>query len=228
MIDAPLLRPTGNGPWPGIVVIHDIFGRHGDVHEQARWLAAEGFITVVPNLFGERRPIACLVHLFRDLAQRSGITFELIERSRRQLTADPECNGQVGVIGFCLGGDFALLLAGDGAYSVASVNYGGVPDDAGDLLAGACPVVGSYGARDRRLVKARSTERLTAALESNGIAHDVKEYPLAGHAFLNHAGPIVTRVGQVFGIGYQAEAAEDARQRILRFFRRHLSDTQPI
>jgi carboxymethylenebutenolidase len=61
-----------------------------------------------------------------------------------------ECTGKIGVIGFCRGGGFALLLAPDHGLGAASVNYGGpLSPDADTFLSRACPIVGSHGAKDR-------------------------------------------------------------------------------
>src|SRR5205807_2847652 len=99
------------------------------------------------------------------------------------------------------------------------VNYGRVPKDAETLLAGACPVIGSFGGRDRSLAGAPA--RLEQTLTSLGIDHDVKEYPEVGHSFMNDHGSLMA-LFKVMGVGYDAEASEDAWRRILAFFAHHL------
>jgi len=90
-------------------------------------------------------------------------------------------------------------------------------------LAGACPIVGSYGGRDRSLKNAAG--KLEDALAKAGIVHAVKEYPTSGHAFLNDAenGPRPLRpLFRVAGIGPDPAAAADAWRRINEFFTAHL------
>jgi carboxymethylenebutenolidase len=159
-----------------------------------------------------------------DLQAGRGRAFDDINAARNWLVNDEHCNGNAGVIGYCMGGGFSLLLAPSGNYSASSVNYGMVPDDAEDVLTRACPIVASYGARDRRLKGA--AVRLEKALEADGVPCDVKEYPDAGHGFLNQfdgtIGVVVAVVGRLMGVGYHEPSAADARRRIIDFFDHYL------
>ena len=218
---AYLALPIGEGPWPGVVVIHDAVGLSDDIREQADRLAAARYLAFAPDLYSGRG-LRCVLATLAASRSGKGAAYDDIEAARLWLAERDDCTGHIGVIGFCMGGGFALLSAARSDFGAASVNYGEVPQDASTSLAGACPIVASYGARDRTLPgRAAQLER---ALSELGIAHDVKEYPGAAHSFLNriNAGPIFGPVLTVAGFNYDHSSAEDAWRRILSFFDEHL------
>ena len=211
--------PVGDGPWPGVVVVHESLGLTDDIRQQAERLAAAGYLALAVDLFPEGR-LRCLVPTFRALAAGRGRPFDDIDAARGWLAGREDCTGRIGIIGFCMGGGFALLTAARG-FEVSAPNYAHLPKDLDATLDGACPVVASYGGKDRTL---RGTAaKLEAALERAGVEHDVEEYPDAGHSFLNRhdlgPGGALLRVA---GIGYHGPSAEAAWARILRFFEAQL------
>jgi carboxymethylenebutenolidase len=216
-----LALPVGGGPWPGVVVVHDAAGVSDDIREQADRLAAAGYLAFAPDLYSRSR-LRCVLAMLSAYRSGEGEAYDDIEAARRWLSERDDCTGRIGVIGFCMGGGFALMSAARSDFDAASVNYGEVPSNASTRLAGACPIVASYGARDLTL-RGRA-ERLERALDELGIVHDVKEYPDAGHSFLNriNAGPVLGTVLAATRFNHHHPSAEDAWRRILSFFDAHL------
>jgi carboxymethylenebutenolidase len=220
-LGAYLAVPVGDGPWPGVVVVMDALGLSDDIKLQADRLAAAGYVAFAPDLYSGRG-IRCVIATLKASRSGTGEAYGDIEAARQWVAAREDCTGQVGIIGFCMGGGFALLCAPQYDFAAASVNYGEVPKDAAERLAGACPIVASFGQRDRGL-KGRA-ERLEHTLTTLNVAHDVKEYPDAGHSFMNriNVGPGLSPVMKFVGLNYHHPSAEDSWRRILIFFDSHL------
>ncbi|WP_460741025.1 dienelactone hydrolase family protein [Mariniluteicoccus endophyticus] len=221
-LSAYVATPSTPGPWPGVVVIQEVWGVDDVLRRQVDHLACLGYLAIAPDLYGDGGGLRCVRAVFRALTERRGRAFADIEAARRWLLDARDCTGHVGVIGFCMGGGFALVLAGQGGYAAAAPNYGTLPDDL-EVLRGSCPVVASYGSRDVGL--RGSAQRLAGALEEFGVPYDVKEYARAGHSFLNDRpnGPLPLRpLAKLVGVGAEPESAADAWGRIDEFFHVHL------
>jgi carboxymethylenebutenolidase len=206
-----------DGPAPGVVVVHEAFGLNADIRDLADRFAERGYHTVAPDLLSYGATVRCLVTVTRAMSKGQGRPFTEIAAARAWLTARDDSNGRTGIAGFCLGGAFAILMANRG-FDVSSVNYGRLPKRLDAAAAGACPIVASYGGRDGSLKGAAAT--LETALETAGVEHDVKEYPDAGHSFLNHseAPAWLKPMSKSLNAGFVDTASADAWERIDRMF----------
>ncbi|MEV6065049.1 dienelactone hydrolase family protein [Nocardia sp. NPDC052001] len=218
-IEAYLATPSGDGPWPGVVVLHDMLGIGSAVQKSTRMLADHGYLAIAPDLFA-RGKVRCVPGMIRDLMgnNRDGVAVRDILAARAQLISDPRCTGKVAVAGFCLGGAFALLVATEG-FDAAAPFYPAGRGNYEEMLRGTCPVVASYGRRDpQNIGRGPKLERvLTAA----GVPNDVKTYAASGHSFADdHPGQPLLKV---MGLGYNADATSDAWRRVFAFFDTHLS-----
>lgn len=215
-LEASVAAPAGPGAHPAVLVLHEIWGLNDDIRGVCDRFATAGYVALAPDLFSHGNRMVCLTRAMlsgdRALAD--------IESARLALVARDDVDQQrVGVIGFCMGGGFALLFGARGGVRVASVNYGPVPRK---RPAESCPVVASYGGRD--LVFGSHGKRLEAHLDALGVANDVHTYESAGHSFMSSREmPVwMTRIPSPLRPGPEPVAAADAWARTFAFFGEHL------
>jgi carboxymethylenebutenolidase len=217
-MNAYLTRPATSGQVPGLLFIYEVFGLGGEMKRLADELAVEGYAVMVPNLFDRGSWFSCVKKLLQELKTGSGQGVQDLIQARHWLAGrsfvEPE---RIAVMGLCVGGGFALLLAKTGLFRVSAPFYGAVPAN----LEGICPVVASYAGKDRRLAK--DAERLAKELPALGIPYDMKIYPEAGHGFMNRRpNMLLTLLARAGNIDYDPDASADAKGRLIRFLGEHL------
>ena len=211
-LEAYLATPEGPGPYPAVVVIHEIFGLNDNIRDIARRFAQEGYVALAVDLFAGRNRMVCMFRFlggtFTNSLNHQGI--KDLKAALTYLTQQPGVDaGHVGAIGFCLGGGFAIGWAcTDDRLKVIAPFYGITPRPI-TAVQRACPVVGSYPETD---FTANMGRKLDTVLDAYQIEHDIKIYPDAKHSFFNDQRPG----------SYNAEASADAWQRTLAFFKERL------
>jgi carboxymethylenebutenolidase len=205
-IDAVLEIPAGEGPWPGVIVIHDAFGLREPHREVVRQIASHGYLAVAPNLFARGGIVRCMRRLFKDLLAYEGQTFDDIAAARKLLSSRPDCTGAVGIAGFCIGGGFALVASTKGFGASAPFYPPPLRSKYAEIVDGACPIVASFGQHDA--LNRGSGKLIEKVLTEKNIPHDVKTYPHAGHSFADRA-PLQP-LARITGFGENKVATADA------------------
>jgi len=203
-----LATPAKAGRYAGIVVAHEWWGLTDWVKEQTRKLADQGYVVLAVDLYrGKVTSDPEEAHeLMRGLPQdravaelNSGLVYLV---GRQDVDRD-----HVGVIGWCMGGGFALQLAIHQPHlSACVVNYGALPTDPNDLQQIFAPVLGNFGADDRGITPA-DVHEFENTMQSMKRRVDLKIYPGAGHGFENSTNTNA----------YRPEAAADAWSRTIAF-----------
>ena len=99
-----LASPPGTGPWPAVVMIHEIFGLDDVMRGHADRLAGFGYLTLAVDLFSAGSTARCLVATMTAMMRGRGRAFADISAAHDYLAGSPDCTGKIGVIGFCIGG----------------------------------------------------------------------------------------------------------------------------
>jgi carboxymethylenebutenolidase len=202
----------------GVVVIHELFGRQPEIDRVVERFAAAGYAAIAPDLFHAGR-VRCLRQLLPSIQRgEDSAPLRQARRARAHLCARAGlAPAQVGLIGFCFGGLFALV-AGRG-WGAVSTNYGEIPS--AQAMQGIGPVIACYGGRDRR----SDPDLLKRRLARVGVTPEVHTYAQAGHSFLTDGHHPVARVltWPILQLGYNPAAADDAWPKIMDFFERSLA-----
>jgi carboxymethylenebutenolidase len=218
------LPENGEAPFPGVVVIHDIYGFSTDLQRHCQRFANAGYVAIAPDLYQGRSP-GCVVKTLTSMATGKGFAYEVIDAARSLLAARPDVDAnRIGVAGFCMGGGFALIAAADQSFAVAAPFYGAVPPKA-SRLEGLCPTIAQFGAQDTVFLP--HAKRLARHLEELGIDHEVQIYEEAGHSFMNQLqGPLapLARHTPIHAF-YNPDTEAKAWAKLLNFFAHHLPPT---
>lgn len=202
----------------GVVVVHEIFGRTPEMEGVVDRFGSRGYAAVMPDLFTGRTKPLCIASAMRQVHRGEGPMIDEVRQAgawlREQTGLAPQ---QVGIIGFCMGGGFALACGG--GFGAVSTNYGDVPELPEDLG----PTIGCYGGRDRMF--RGKAKVLETKLGERGVPHEVRVYPEAGHAFLTHGHhPIATLLSKgLLNVSWNPGVADEAWGHILAFFDEHLA-----
>ena len=202
-----LALPDGDGPNPGVVVIHEAYGLNDNIKEIAQRFAGEGYSALAVDLFGNRNRAICMARfmagMLRGNVDRFGVSD--LKAALSYLVSlhevDPD---RVGAIGFCMGGSFAITWACTDDRLKAIAPFYGVNPRPLEAVKRICPVVGSYPEKD---FTASAGRKLDAELTTRKIAHDIKVYPGTQHSFFNDTRRTFNRA-----------AADDSWARVLKFF----------
>jgi carboxymethylenebutenolidase len=209
-----LSLPKGAGTHPGIVVVHEWWGLNDWVKQQADSLAAHGYVALAPDLYkGKVAYDEETAHqLMSGLVEEEAIATLRAAADFLRSRDDVRANG-IGVIGWCLGGRYAIrLAAADPGIRAAVIYYGAPITDPASIRGIQAAMLGNFGAEDKG-PSPEQVKEFEAALRSAGKKVDFKIYPGAGHGFGN--------VNNPWG-GYRPAATKDAWKRTLAFLDREL------
>ena len=211
---AVLVRPAEPGPWPGVVMVHEIWGVDEVLRRQAQRLASAGFVVCVPEIY-PRTELAGVVLEFDDagkqagLAGAAGTTTAQFDEDRAAVLNVLEQRPDVTTLfatGFCIGGHLAFRAALDPRVAATVCFYptglhnGALGADDAGSLARAADIRGRlmivFGSQDPH-VPADARLRILSELYAAGL-DDLELHVYAGgeHAFMRDIGarhdPVLT------------------------------------
>lgn len=194
----------------GIVVVHENRGLNPYIEDTARRAALEGFITLAPDALSPLGGYPGNDDEGRTM-QRQRDRNEMLEdfiAAYQYLKNHKDCNGKIGVVGFCFGGWISNMMVVKVKDLAASVPfYGSQPKEDIDKIN--APLMLQFAGLDKRVNA--GWPAFEEALKANGKEYQAFTYPNVNHGFHNTTTP-----------RYDKEAAELAWKRTIDFFKKHL------
>lgn len=209
-----LALPAGE-TGPGIIVLQEWWGLVPHIKDVADRFAQAGFVALAPDLYEGESTTSPDDAGRLMMALNIDKTAQDLQHAIDYLLQHPAVSGQqVGVVGFCMGGQLALLAATVSPQVGATVDFYGIhPKVKPNFSRLNGPVLGLFGEEDP-MVTVEAVEAVVAAVRSADKSIETHFYPHAGHAFFNDTRPDA----------YNEGAAQNAWDRTLHFFRTHLAN----
>jgi carboxymethylenebutenolidase len=181
-----LALPQGNGKHPAIIVIQEFWGLNDWIREQTDRFAKQGYVALAPDLYrGKSTSDPNEAHeLMRGLPEDRAMAD--LEGAFNYLAGRKDVDAsRIGVIGWCMGGGYALMLgAAEPRLAAVVMNYGHLMTDPKTIASLKPPILGNFGGTDRG-IPAKDVREFETALKNAGKQADFKIYDDAGHAFMN-------------------------------------------
>ncbi len=182
-----LARPTAEGSYPGIIMIHEWWGLNDNIKAMAQELANEGYIVYAVDLYNGE--VATDAARARELAGSVGENPQAALDTMRAAAAQLREEGatQIGSLGWCFGGGQSLQLSLSEDMDATVIYYGSLVTNPAQLENLNGPVLGIFGAEDSS-IPVESVYEFENTLDNLSIENDVYVYPGVGHAFANPSG----------------------------------------
>lgn len=189
-VAAYLARPTGAGPFPAVIMVHEFWGLRRDITRKADVLAEEGYLVLAPDILQGRSTDWLPTAIFQTLRVPQDEISADLGAAFAWLQAQPEVDAaRVAVLGFCFGGRAALRYAFTEPEVAAVGNlYGDTETDVALLRTLPGPLLNIFGEDDDMLPQ-DEVRTFRTALTAAGVPFELTVYPGVGHAFISADDP---------------------------------------
>lgn len=207
-----LARPVAEGPYPGIIMIHEWWGLNDQVRSMAHVLAGEGYVVLAVDLFNGSVATTTEGALANLRDNPNNITVPKMQAAVEYLKEMPDVDpAKIASLGWCYGGGQSFQLGINEELQGVVIYYGRISTNSTELMELKEPVLGLFGEEDIS-IPAEDVREFERLLKAQGTSADIHIYEGAGHAFAN---PTNTQA-------FRKEQAMDAWNKTLDFLDQNL------